>query len=142
MEEQEYMSVMKTTSAKSRRKAMVSSSRLLACPCSGSAKDLEGVVTLGGRSDTRRHRRFYLKTGESVTSCGGMREGLTSLASKPEEAGLTGLGLKTRDGLSAVMVWAEGTWRHHETCVEAKRSREGGVSVRCLHKKLDEFATG
>ena len=52
---------------------------------------------LGGRSDMRRHRRFDrfdLKTGESVTSCGGVREGLTGLASKPEETGLTGLGLK------------------------------------------------
>ena len=40
---------------------------------------------LGGRSDTRRHRRFDqfgLKTGESVTSCGGVREGLIGLASK------------------------------------------------------------
>ena len=97
---------------------------------------------LGGRSDTRRHRRFDLKIGESVTSCDGVREGLTGLASKLEETGLTGLGLKTRDGLSTVMVRAEGTWRHRETCVEAKRSREDGVSVRCLHKKFNEFATG
>jgi len=51
---------------------------------------------LGGRSDTRRHRRFDLKTGES--SCGGVREGLTGLASKPGESGLTGLGLKTGGG--------------------------------------------
>ena len=32
---------------------------------------------LGGRSDTRQHQRFDqfdLKTGESVTSCGGVRE--------------------------------------------------------------------
>ena len=43
---------------------------------------------LGGRSDTRRHRRFdrfSLKTRESVTSCGGVQEGLTGLASKPGE---------------------------------------------------------
>ena len=35
---------------------------------------------LGGRSDTRRHRQFdqfALKTGESVTSCSDVREGLT-----------------------------------------------------------------
>ena len=40
---------------------------------------------LGGRSDTCRHRRFDrfgLKTGESVTSCGNVREGLIGLASK------------------------------------------------------------
>ena len=52
---------------------------------------------LGGRSDTHRHRwfdRFDLKTGESVTSCGGMQEGLTGLASKLGEIGLTVLGLK------------------------------------------------
>ena len=86
---------------------------------------------LGGRSDTRRHRRFDrfgLKTGESVTSCGGVREGLT------------GLGLKTGDGLGAVKIRAEGTWRHREACVEAKRSREGDVSVRGSSKKMDEFA--
>ena len=29
---------------------------------------------LGERSDTHRHRRFDLKTGESVTSYGGVRE--------------------------------------------------------------------
>ena len=55
--EQEYMEsemVMKTASAKSRRKAMVSSSRLTV----QSARDLEGVVALGGRSDARRHRRW------------------------------------------------------------------------------------
>ena len=54
---------------------------------------------LGGRSDTRRHRRFDrfdLKTGES--SCGGVREGLTGLASKPGESGLTGFGLKIGGG--------------------------------------------
>ena len=34
----------------------------------------------------------------------------------------------------------EGTWRHHEACVEAKRSREGGVSVRELQKKMDHYA--
>ena len=54
---------------------------------------------LGGRSDTRRHRRFDrfgLKTGETVTSCGGVREDLTGLTSKSGETGLTGLGLKGR----------------------------------------------
>ena len=67
---------------------------------------------LGGRSDTRRHRRFdrfSLKTGESVTSCGGVREGLTGLALKAGETCLTSLGLKTGGGLGAVKVRAEGT---------------------------------
>ena len=64
---------------------------------------------LGGRSDTHRHRRFDLKTRKSVTSCGGVREGLTGLASKPGETGLTGLGLKTGGGLGTVKVRAEGT---------------------------------
>ena len=44
------------------------------------------VSRLSGRSDTHQHRqfdRFGLKTGESVTSCGNVREGLISLASKP-----------------------------------------------------------
>ena len=56
---------------------------------------------LGGRSDMRRHQRFDLfdlKTRELVTSCGGVREGLTGLASKLGELGLTGLGLKTGGG--------------------------------------------
>ena len=96
------------------------------------ANDLK-ASRLGGRSDTRRHRRFdpfSLKTGESVTSCGGVREGLTGLTSKPGEMGLTGLGLKTGGGLDAVKVRAEGTWRHREACVEAKRNRKGGVCPR------------
>ena len=46
------------------------------------ANDLK-ASRLGGRSDTRRHRRFDLKIGESVTSCGGVREGLIGLTSKP-----------------------------------------------------------
>ena len=37
---------------------------------------------LGGRSNTHRHRRFDLKTEESVTSCDGVREDLIGLASK------------------------------------------------------------
>ena len=90
---------------------------------------------LGGRSGRRRYRqfdRFDLKPGDSVTSCDDMREGLTGLASKPGETGLTGLGLKTVDRLGTVKVWVEGTWRHREACVEAKRSREGDVCVRGL----------
>ena len=78
---------------------------------------------LCGRSDTRRHRRFdrfSLKIGESVTSCGGVREGLTGLASKLGKTGLTSLGFKTGGGLDTVNVQAEGTWRHREACVEAK----------------------
>ena len=97
---------------------------------------------LGGRSDTRRHRqfdRFGLKTGESVTSCGDMREGLTGLASKQGKTGLTGLGLKTEGRFGAVKVRAKATWRHREACVEAKRSHDGDVFVWCLYKKLDEF---
>ena len=34
---------------------------------------------------------------------------------------------------------AEGTWRHRKACVEAKRSREGDVSVRCSQKKMNHF---
>ena len=74
-------------------------------------------LRLSGRSDTRRHRRFDrfdLKTGESVTSCGGVRVGLTGLASKLGETGLTSLGLKTRGGLGAVKACTEGTWCHRE----------------------------
>ena len=100
---------------------------------------------LGGRSDMCRHRRFDrfdLKTGESVTSCGGMQEGLTGLASKPGKTGLACLGLKTGDRLGAVMVQAEGMWRHREACVKTKRDREGARSVRCSEWKMDENATG
>ena len=51
-----------------------------------------------------------------------------------------GLGLKTGDGFGAVKVWAEGTWRHREAYVEAKRSRRGGPFVRCSYKNIDCFA--
>ena len=91
---------------------------------------------LGGRSDTRRHwrfDRFGLKTGESVTSCGGVQEGLTGLTSKPEETGLTGLGLKIGGGLGAVKIRAEGTWRLLRACFEVKRSQRGVVLVRCVY---------
>ena len=54
-------------------------------------------------------------------------------------AGLTGLGLKTGGGLDAVKDRAEGTWRHHEACIETKRGREGGVSVCDSYKKIDEI---
>ena len=51
----------------------------------------------GGRArQHRRFDRFGLKTRKSVTSCGGVREGLTL---KSGEAGLTDLGLKIGDGL-------------------------------------------
>ena len=69
-----------------------------------------------------------------------MREGLTGLASKSEETGLTGLGLKTRGRLGAVKVWVEGTWRHRRACIEAKRSRERGASVCGSYKRMDDFA--
>jgi len=93
----------------------------------------------------RRHRRFDwfgLKTGESVTLCGGVREDLTGLTSKPGEACLTGLVLEIGGGLGAFMVWADGMWCHREACIEAKRSREGGVSVHCSYEKIDKFALG
>ena len=72
-------------------------------------------------------------------SCGGVREGLTGLASKPEETGLIGLDLKTVGGLDVVKIRAEGTWCHREVCIETKRSREGSVSVRCSYKRMDYF---
>jgi len=72
---------------------------------------------LGGRSDTRRHRRFDrfgLKTRELVTSYGGVRKCLTNLALKPGETSLTGLGLKTGGGLGTVKVRAELASRQRE----------------------------
>ena len=65
---------------------------------------------------------------------------MIGLASEPEETGFTGLGLKTGGGLGAVKVRAEGTCRRREACVEAKRSHEGGVSVRGSYKRMDVFA--
>ena len=72
-------------------------------------------------------------------SCGGVREGLTGLASKPEETYLTDFGLKTGGRHGVFKVRAEGTWRHRKACVEAKRSREGDVFVRCSQKKMNHF---
>ena len=77
---------------------------------------------------------FDLKTEEC-----GVREGLTGLASKLGKTGLTSLGFKTGGGLDAVNVRAEGAWRHHEACVEAKRSCKGGVSVCGFYKKMEKF---
>ena len=116
-EEQEYM-VMKTSSAKSAR-TMASQ---VGGPC-------------GGRAQTTR-RRQGSAGGRTRVNIGG----LTGLASKPGETCLTGLDLKTGGGLGAVKVRAEGTWRHRKACVEAKRSREGGVSVRGSSKRMDKFA--
>ena len=129
-EEQEYM-VMKTASDKSAR-TMASQ---VGGMCGRRANDSK-ASRLGGRSDTRRHRqfdRFGLKTGESVTSC-RVRKGLTGLASKPEETGLTGLGLKIGGGLGAVKIRAEGTWRLLRACFEVKRSQRGVVLVRCVYE--------
>ena len=38
------------------------------------------------------------------------------------------------------MAVAEGTWHHREAFIEAKRTREDSVSIRCSSKKLDENA--
>jgi len=140
--------VMKTASAKSSGKAMASRVDGL---CDRSAKDFK-ASRLGGRSDTHQHRlfdQFGLKTEESVTSYGGLQEGLTSLASKPELShamrrwvgGFLGLDLKTGRGESGAPggIGSEDVWHHCEVCVEAKRSREDGVSVRGSSKKMDNF---
>ena len=121
--------VMKTASAKSAR--MMASQ--VGGPCGERAQTTQRRQ---GSAGGRRFDRFGLKTGESATSCGGVQEGLTGLTSKPGETGLTGLGLKTGGGLGAVKVRAEGTWRHCEACVEAKRSRKGGVSVQGSSEKM------
>ena len=49
------------------------------------------------------------------------------------------MGLKTGGGLDAVKLRVEGTWHHHEACVETKRSRKDGVSVSGSYKKMDEI---
>lgn len=47
-------------------------------------------------------------------------------------------GHKTGGGLGAAKVRADVTRRHREACIEAKRSREGRTSVRCLYKKVGQ----
>ena len=37
-------------------------------------------------------------------------------------------------------VKGDNIWRHREACIEAKRSREGGVGVRSKYGDLDGFA--
>ena len=37
------------------------------------------------------------------------------------------------------MAEMEGMWCHYEACIEAKKSHEGGVSIRCFYKKMDHF---
>ena len=59
----------------------------------------------------RRFDRFDLKTKKYVTSCGGVREGLTGLASKPGETGLIGLASKLETGLTSLDLKTGGrTW--------------------------------
>ena len=66
---------------------------------------------------------------------GGQAEmdGLDGLGLKTITGGrFPGFGRKTRGGLGAVKVRAEGTRRHLQTCFEAKGSRRGAVPVRCV----------
>ena len=109
--EQEYMKgeiVMETASVKSRRKTMVSSSRL---PVRRECERLEGVKTWR-RLDTHPHRRWQ------VCRFGHQNRGHVRCSR---------------------MAVPEDTWRHREACVEAKRSCEGGMSVRWPDKMLDGF---
>ena len=121
--EREYM-VMKTASTKSAR-TMASQ---VGGPC-------------GGRARTTR-RRQGSAGGRTRVDIGGLTSepGSQSRRAAACETGLTGLDLKIGGGLGAVKVRAEGTWRHREVCVEAKRSRNGGVSIRGSYKNIDEFA--
>jgi hypothetical protein len=109
------MDVMKTVSTKSGKKAMASS-----LPVLRERKILKTSWHLaGGRThvDIEGLTGLTSKSGLSH-ALRGVQEGLIGLASKPEAL---------RCGQ---MVEMEGTWRHHVACVEAKQSREGGVSVR------------
>ena len=104
---------MKTASAKSGRKAITSSSRL---PAVGSRKILKASWHLvGGRTHVDiRDGRFI---GLDLKLGGGR---------------FAGLGLQTGG--------ASGRWRLWKARgVEAKQSREGGMSVRGSNKKLDSF---
>jgi len=42
--------------------------------------------------------------------------------------------------LARTMAESEVMWHHREACVDAKQSREDGVSVHCSYKNMDRFA--
>ena len=96
----------------------------VACSCGGSMKDLEGFVALYGRSDTCRHQMWQVYR---FAPQNWMVVGLPVWASKSG-------GIRCGQ-----MVVEEGTWRHREAYVEAKRSPEGGILVRGFDKKLHDF---
>lgn len=56
--------------------------------------------------------------------------------SKSLMSGLTSLGLKTGSDESQDM------WHHNEACIEAKRSHEGAMSVRCTDDHMDTVTIG
>lgn len=93
-------------------------------------------TTTDGRFD-----RFGPQNRGFVTTCGVGQKGLGGLATKPPRRRVSRFGPQNRGrtwcGRASGM---EGTWRHREACVEAKQSREGGVSVRCSDKNMDRFA--
>jgi hypothetical protein len=51
----------------------------------------------------------------------------------------TSLGLRIRAHPLRPDGDVDGMWCQHETGIEAKRSREGSMFVRCYDKKLDDF---
>ena len=89
----------------------------------------------------------------SVAKAGHASSSERSREAQAEMDDLGGLGLKTTVQ-AYFLVWpqnrrrvrcsrigkADGTWRHRETSIETKRTREGGVSIRCFYKNMDCFA--
>jgi len=68
-------------------------------------------------------------------------DGFDGLGLKTISGGwLPGFGRKIGGGLGAVKVRAEGTRHHLRACFEAKGSRRGAVSVRCVYQNMDCIA--
>ena len=82
-------------------------------------------------------------------SSGGVTgDPLGALKSKSTWTDEDGVGQVKRDGCLKGLAEAghaltpresEGTWQHHEACVQAKQSRQDGVFVRCVRKEWDQM---
>ena len=133
--EQKYM-VMKTTSTKS---ASTMASQVDS-PCSCRARTTrrrQGSAGGQTRIDIGGLTAFASKSSVSHVVRWRAR-GFDQFGLKTETC-LIGLSLKTKGGLGAILVRVKDMWRHLEAYVEAMRSRNGGLSVRCIFLKYGWF---
>lgn len=122
MEKQQCMEVKgETKSTKSGGKVMTSR---VGSPCNGSVKYLK--VSIHMSTPRRSH-----DGGQGKMAGLSLKTTILCFLFGPQNQGWTPC-----DRSSGM----EGMWHHRVACVKAKWSREGGVSVQCLGKNLDQNA--